>query len=521
MKESRIHAYTILGISLVLSLAVVAIVGCGGSNTTSSTSPTTGTVNTFLSDPPTCSAVFSHVYVTITEVQANVNASAGPNSSGWQTLVDLTSSPKQVDLLSLNPSATQGFCGTLYMLGTKALPPGKYQQIRLILLANNASGPSNNACSTGNNCVVPSGGSSSYELQLPSEAQTGIKIPSSQIANGGLTVSAGQSVDFNINFDTCASILQEGNGQYLLKPVLHSGEVTLNGTNTISGKVVEGTGSPNPGTGIGNAVVLLEQPNTSTTPPTDQVVWAGMTNSDGTFAFCPVESDGTNYDVVVAGTTTQTTAGVPTTTTYNPSVVFGVPVGGGTGSIPLFAETTTGSSTGLVSTGPASISGQITTSGSGSSPVAGNVQLSALQSVTNGSNTLNITVPVLQAGSTPSGNVTDSQPPVYTTVTTTSSSGGCATGSLDCVGYSVMVPASAAAVGTYDSTSGNNVAAPGSTDQAMYTINGLADGSDGLLTCSPTSVTSSSVTVAPGQSVDQGANSSLVLGFTGCTAPTP
>ena len=315
MKESRIHAYTILGISLVLSLAVVAIVGCGGSNTTSSTSPTTGTVNTFLSDPPTCSAVFSHVYVTITEVQANVNASAGPNSSGWQTLVDLTSSPKQVDLLSLNPSATQGFCGTLYMLGTKALPPGKYQQIRLILLANNASGPSNNACSTGNNCVVPSGSSSSYELQLPSEAQTGIKIPSSQIANGGLTVSAGQSVDFNINFDTCASILQEGNGQYLLKPVLHSGEVTLNGTNTISGKVVEGTGSPNPGTGIGNAVVLLEQPNTSTTPPTDQVVWAGMTNSDGTFAFCPVESDGTNYDVVVAGTTTQTTAGVPTTTT--------------------------------------------------------------------------------------------------------------------------------------------------------------------------------------------------------------
>jgi len=518
MKKSRVHAYTILGFSLVLSLAVAAMISCGSSST-SSTTPTTGTVQTSLSDPPTCSATYSHVYVTITQIQANLSSTAGPSDSGWQTLVDLTSSPKQVDLLSLNPAATTGFCGTLYMLGTKALPPGKYQQIRMILLSNTAStAPATNACTTGFNCVVPTGGSAS-ELQLNSQAQTGIKIPASQIANGGLTVTAGQSVDFNIDFDTCASIVQEGNGQYRMKPVLHAGEVTTN-TNTISGTVVEGAGSPNPGAVIPNAIVLLEQPDTST-PPTDHVVWAGVANTDGTFAFCPLASDGTNYDVVVAGTTTQTILSVTTTTTYNPSVVFGVPIGGATGNIPLFAETGTGQS--------ATIGGQIQTSGTGAG-VAGNVQLSALQSVTNGSSTVNITVPVLLAGSAPSGNATNSQPPVYTTVTNTSASTppGCATGTADCVGYSVNVPASAAAVGAYDSTSGNTVTAPSSTSTATYTINGLADGSNGLLTCTtPTggSATSNSVTVTPGSAISSSGTTpsepTLDLAFSGCTAPAP
>ncbi len=519
MKTKRSHARisTAFALSLALSFAVAAMISCGGS-TTSSSNPTTGTVKTYLSDPPTCSMNFDHVYVTVTKVEANISDTS---NSGWQTLVDLTNSPQQVDLLTLNPTATQGFCGTLYLLGSKALPPGKYQQIRLILLANNtppSSGPSSDACGTGNgwNCVVPNGGSP-VELQLSSQAQTGIKIPASQIANGGLTVTAGQSTDFNIDFQTCASIVRQGNGQYRFKPVLHAGEVSTN-TNSITGKVVEGAGSPNPGMGVPNAIVLLEQPDTSTTPATDRVILSGLTGQDGSFAFCPIASNVSgNFDVVVAGTTTEGA----TTTIYNPSVVLGVPVGGSTASIPLFAETASGGG----GTGPAIIGGQITTQGTGSTPVAGDVQLSALQSVTNGSDTVNLTIPVLDKLSTPDSNVTDSQPPVYTTVTTTSASGGCATSSLDCVGYSVTVPASAVAVGTYDSTNGNNVAAPSSTSQAMYTIEGLADGSANsalnstLLTCSPTSATSSAVTVNPGTSVDQTTETTLTLALTGCTAP--
>jgi len=485
-----------------------------------------GTVKTYLSDPPTCSLEFNHVWVTITKVEANISATS---NSGWQTLVDLTKNPQQVDLLALNPSTTKGFCGTLYLLGSNPLPPGKYQQIRLILMANNASGTlSGNACTTGGfNCVVPRNPDGTdgtpAELQLSSQAQTGIKITTSQMSNGGLTVTAGQSTDFDIDFNTCASILKQGNGQYRFKPVLHGGEVSTT-TNSISGKVVEGAGSPNPGMGIPNAIVLLEQPDSSTTPPTDRVIAKGLTNSDGTFDFCPLAptSSGNKFDVVVAGASTQTVATVTTTTTYNPSVVFGVPIGGATASIPLFPENA--STGGLVSPGGAEIGGEITTQGTGSTPVAGDVQLSALQTVSNGSSNVNLTIPVLDKSSTPDGNVTDSQPPIYTTATNTSTSNpkGCATGSLDCVGYSVTVPASAVAVGTYDSTNGNNVVAPSSTSQAMYTIEGLANGTDGLLNCtSPNNgdATSNSITVSPGSSVDQTTENTLKLDLTGCTAP--
>jgi uncharacterized protein DUF4382 len=516
INRNHVRVCTAFVLSFVLTFVIAGFISCGGS-TMSSVGPTTGTVRTFLSDPPTCSLDFSHVWVTITKVEANISAT---DNSGWQTLVDLTGNPQQVDLLSLNPTATPGFCGTLFMLGQKSLPPGKYQQIRLTLMANNASGSvSGNACTTGGfNCVVPRNPDGTdgtvAELQLSSQAQTGIKIPASQITDGGLTVTAGQSTDLNIDFQTCASIVKEGNGQYRFKPVLHAGEVSTN-TNSITGKVVEGAGSPNPGMGVANAIVLLEQPDSGLPTPTDRVILSGLTASDGSFAFCPIASNASgNFDIVVAGTTTQGA----TTTTYNPSVVFGVPVGGSPGSIPIFAET----SIGLLAN-PATISGQITTQGTGSTPVAGDVQVTATQSVTNGSSTVLLTIPVLQKTSTPGGSLTDSQPPVYTTVATPTSA--CATASLDCVAYSLTLPASAVAVGTWDSNSGNNVVAPSSINSATYTIEGLADGSMNtslnttLLTCTSSPATSNSINVIPGSSVDQTTQSSLTLALTGCTAP--
>ncbi len=519
MKKWRLDSYTGLGFLAGVLLTVAALVSCGGGSASAPMSSTTGTVNTYLSDPPTCTLDFQHVYVTITKVQANINPNAGPTDSGWQTLAAPTT-PIQVDLMSLNPGATTNFCGTLFLLGKETLPTGTYQQIRFILLSNSpapgTATPSSNACGNGNgwNCVVTSSGTS--ELQLSSEAQTGIKIPSPNITSGGLTVTAGQSVDLNINFDSCASIVPEGNGQYRLTPVLHAGEVSLN-TNTISGTVVEGSGAPNPGAPIANAIVLLEQAPTGST--TDQVVPGGTTTTDanGAFAFCPIPASSSSspappYDVVVAGQTTQTSLGVTTMTTYNPSVVFGVPVGGGTGSIPLFAETTTGSTTGLVTTRPASISGQITsTGGSKPTPVPGEVQLSAFQTATNGTSTVTITVPVFTASAAPSSDVTDSQPPIYSTDT---ASGGCATSTAACVAYAVAVPASAVAAGVYSPTSGNTVTAPSSTESASYTINVLADGSDSLLTCSPTSLTSSSLTVSQGSST-----TTVNFNLTGCSAP--
>jgi Domain of unknown function (DUF4382) len=517
MGSQKSTFYASCAIFLGFLVCAGLVLSCGGGSSNNMT-PTTGTVTTTLSDPPTC-AEYSHVYVTITKVTANINASAGPSDSGWQTLADLSSAPRQVDLTALNPTATPGFCGTLFTLGSNPLPSGTYQQLRLYLLANSAStGPSNNACgSAGFNCVVPKGSSTADELTLPSEVQTGIKIPSSQITSGGLTVTAGQSVDLNIDVNSCASVVKAGaSGQYLLKPVLHAGQVSLN-NNTISGKVVEGTGAPNPGQAVPNAIVLLEQPATTGSTTLDQVVMAGMTQSDGTFDFCPAAASSSNFDVVVTGQTTQTLAGITTTTTYNPSVVLGVSVGGSTASIPLFAETTTGSGTGLVTTDPATINGEITATSASSTPVAGSVQLSALQMISNGGNNITLTIPIFDASSTPADNLTDSQPPSFTTVATPTSA--CATTKVDCVAYSLEVPASAVAVGTYNSSTGNNVAAPSSTTQASYTVFAVADGSNGLLTCSPTTATSAAAQVSSGSTVDATTVPTLNFALTGCTAP--
>jgi Domain of unknown function (DUF4382) len=503
MKTSKVRTYTIVALSFVLSAAVAAIISCGGRSTTSSSNPTTGTVQTFLSDPPTrtCSTTYASVFVTITKVEANISSTS---SSGWQTLVDLTNDPKQVDLLTLNPSANPAFCGTLYLLAKQQLPPGKYQQIRLILLANNASnGPSTNNCGTaGFNCVVPQGGSP-VELQLPSEAQTGIKIPASQIGNGGLTVTAGQNTDLNIDINTCASIVKAGNsGKYLLKPVLHAGEVSVNNS-VISGKVVEASGAPSPNSAVSGAIVLLEQPDPNDAT-IDRVVMTGSTGSDGTFSFCPLSATSSNVDIVVTGQTTESS----TTTTYNPTVLFNVPIGSSVGNIPIYAETVSGSAT----PSPAMITGTITTAGS-SGPASGNVQVSALQQVQipNTTTMINLTIPVFGA---------ISEPPDF--MTTNDASCG-ANSTVDCVGYSLQVPASSPAIGTYSGSS-NSFTAPSTTGQASYTVNAVADGSDSLLNCTAmTSMTSASFKVMPEDIAAPATGTgitvvepTLAFSFTGC-----
>jgi hypothetical protein len=57
---------------------------------------------------------------------------------------------------------------------------------------------------------------------FPANPKPGLKIPFGQIASGGFTIGAGQTKDLDIDFNTCASIVIEGHGQYRLKPVLHA-----------------------------------------------------------------------------------------------------------------------------------------------------------------------------------------------------------------------------------------------------------------------------------------------------------
>lgn len=111
----------------------------------------------------------------------------------------------QIDLFS----DVQTNC-VLAQLGSASLPVGSYQQIRLLLVSNSASEsgtPSTNACAgSGFNCAILSDGSI-HELALSSQDNTGLKIPPGQIVGGPFQVAAGQSVDINIDFNACASML--------------------------------------------------------------------------------------------------------------------------------------------------------------------------------------------------------------------------------------------------------------------------------------------------------------------------
>lgn len=479
MSISKVH---FAGALLFLGLVAVGIFMCCGGTGNVSTPSSMATVNTILTDPPTCGFMFDHVYVTITKVQANVSADVGTSDSGWVNLVDLTSSPKQLDLMSLASTAC-----TLTQLGsTTGLPPGKYQQFRLYLLGNSpASGtpvPSTNACGSGGyNCVVPSGGAPQI-LQLSSEAQTGIKIPSSQITNGGLTILAGQSADLSIDFNSCASIVHEGNGKYRLKPVLHAGEVAVN-NNSISGKVVDSSSS-NP---VSGAIVLLEQPDSNNI---DRVMAANLSAADGTFIFCPLPNPGGNatYDVVVAASI----QGSTTVTTYNATIAFKVPVGTALGDITVVPEASPSQ--------PATLSVQVTSVGDAGATVA-DVTLSALQQATpTGGPAIQVTIPVFAASS---------QPPVVTTTPSPSSGPACPSGT-DCYNYSLLVPASNPQVGTF---SGGSVTYTAPAAGAVnFSLEGAASACTGV---TPTGGMINSIAVTPGNTTSV----STALVFSGCTAP--
>ncbi len=508
LKERPIP-YFLLGLGLIV--VAVVVISCGGTASLMQ-SQGMGTVNLSISDPPSCAAstsgaiaatpvggtaapagTFMHVYVTIRSIQAHTSATADNTSSGWQELApQLVTSPEQVDLLHL-PATGNGVVCLLQQLGSTSLPAGDYQQIRLILLANAApSGPapSSNLCSSpGNvfNCVVDSN-NVTHTLDLSSEANTGLKIPPGQIMGGPIHVAAGQSVDLNIDFNTCASILMEGNGDFRLKPTLTAGVVSPNMTG-ISGQIVDSvTSQP-----IVGAVVTLQSADMS---GTDRIRMQEVTDANGHFGFCPL-AVGAMFDVVSDALTASGTA-------YNATVVLNVPGGTSLGAVPLVAETP---ATAGASTGPGTIQGTITAI-NGTAGASIDATVSALQSVTVSSMSHTFTVPLF-AKSSSDVTVTSS-----TTCPMTAPKGAF------CGSYALVVPASNPTVGTF--SAGKTTITPPAAGDVLYAVEADATNpTSGAAMCSPSSQTTSKDSTTPTAmplKVTAGATTSAAeLDFTGCS----
>ncbi len=432
--------------SALFALLLAGIFAVSCSSDSSTAAPGAATANVMLSDPATCAGPtgpYAHVYVTITDVQANVSSSAGDNGSGWTDLTpSLSSQPKQIDLLG--QANNQCFLATLG--ATQQLQPGKYQQIRLILADNSAS-VANNLCGSSTNCVVLTADNSVHELLLSSESKTGLKIPSGQIASGGFNIAAGQTKDLDIDFNTCASIVREGNGQYRLKPVLHAGEVSTTST-SINGKVLDkATGNPV----NGRVLVALEQPDTT---GVDRIVFSTLAGNDGSFVFCPIPSGA--YDVVVVGEAADGTA-------YQASIVTGVSNGQTIGTVDLYGTLATAMST-------AQISGGITSQNNANQGTVADVAVSALEPTEGGTT---YTIPLLP----------NAQQPAAELALETAASSSCAAGT-DCATYTMLLPAGGPYIGTY-SASGATLSS--NAPLATYIVDGLAvvPSSGGIANCAP------------------------------------
>jgi Domain of unknown function (DUF4382) len=357
----------------VIGLATV-LLSCGATGSGMSTGGT-GTINVSMTDPPSCAfpnGNITHVYITVRSVQAHTSATADDNSAGWKELApQLVNQPMQIDLFAAGSST----CLLTNLGSNAALPAGNYQQIRLLLVANSGgSGPTpgtNNCNGQGFNCVVLHDGSI-HQLDLSSQANTGLKIPPGQIVGGPISVGAGQDVDLNIDFNACASIIQEGNGQYRLKPVLTAGQVSTN-TTGISGQAVDSvTRLPIVG---GTVIVALERQDGT---GTDSIFMQAAADSSGNFNFCPLPA-GAVFDVVAVAING---AGVA----YNATVETAVPGGTNVGMIPLIAETGT-------TPGPATFQGFVTAT-TGSAPATIDALVSAIQVVPlSGGGALPVTIP--------------------------------------------------------------------------------------------------------------------------------
>ena len=428
-----------------LTLTVSASTSCGGSN-----------------------GPFSHIFVTITDVQLNTDPNAVP---GNPSFVDLTpglrNNPAQIDLLG-----TPNQCFLSNLGSNLQLPAGSYAQIRVFLAADGTI-LTGNQCGSAANCVTLKGDllNTPHAIQLGTETTQGIQIASDKIAGGAFTVS-GSSQVLNLNFDGCASVVALGNNQFRFRPVLVAGDAGA----AISGQLVDSaTTLPVPN---GQFTVALEQADSR---GVDRVFMETAADAQGNFSFCPVTTG--TFDVVASGLRTDTVA------TYAATATTSVQAGNNLGAVPMTAVP------GVPNTA-AIVLGMANSSNVSFAPTSADVTISALQLDNPLGGFTSLTIPLLQS------------PASTTTVPT--QLGLCAPNT-DCAAFNLVLPPANPMVGVFN-PAGTSYSQ--SSGLVMYNIEGtaLVPLSGATPDCSP-SFQAVPVIVTAGNTVD---TTNQPLSFTQC-----
>lgn len=154
--------------------------------------------------------------------------------------------PQTIDVLTLRN-------GGLEVLGEVDLPAGTYHQVRLVV--DEAE-------------ITFVGGAEVYEVQVPSGAQTGLKIN----IEPALIVEANQTSRVVLDFDAERAVVENppGSGNYILEPTAIRA-VTTSGT--VEGRVIAGGDPVTPIAGV--LITVLDQDGNEVT--------ATITEADGSF----------------------------------------------------------------------------------------------------------------------------------------------------------------------------------------------------------------------------------------------
>lgn len=189
---------------LILTGILSACGGGGGGGGGSGTATATGTLSVGLTDSST--SKYLAVYITIDDVQVNRNHAGTPGNSGWSTVA----TPKETyNLLKLINGLTAVLGGDEFTVGT-------YHQVRLILGKKAQS--ENNILGVphpyANYVILNDGLDTTEQLKIPSGFQTGIKL----VHN--FQVLENETVELILDFDACRSVVERGNGKFLLKPTI-------------------------------------------------------------------------------------------------------------------------------------------------------------------------------------------------------------------------------------------------------------------------------------------------------------
>lgn len=232
-------APSVLRRSLV-ALAALGLVACADGAPVGSA--TSGRMTLLLTDAP---GDFEKAVVTISSIY--LQAGAGENAGR----VVLRDTPVTTDLLTLANSTAE-------LVKDATLPAGTYAQLRFVITGGyveveNADGSTSIYASSPDYAGLPSGARVAGALQMPSFAQSGLKV---KLPDGGLRIDGEEKIVL-VDFDVSRSFgKQAGNsGRWVMSPVLTATNVALTGGVSVSLAKADTVTLP----AINNAAIALGQ----------------------------------------------------------------------------------------------------------------------------------------------------------------------------------------------------------------------------------------------------------------------